>query len=180
MTYESIDKDGEFSDYVASSADRVRFTAYLLCADWHEAEDIAQAAFVKLYLAWDRIDRQGSIDAYVRKVVVRTYLNERRRLWRKLERLTGTPAEPPPQQPDAAEQRLVVWRALIQVPQRQRAALVLRYWEDLSLLDTAAILGCSVGNVKSQCARGLQTLRGLLEGQADDHSARVPEGGARP
>lgn len=176
----STDADAAFSDYVASSADRVRFTAYLLCGDWHEAEDIAQIAFVKVYRAWHRIDRNESIDAYVRKVVVRSYLNERRRLWRRLERLTSSPPEPAPPPATGPEQRMVVWQALSQVPQRQRAALVLRYWEDLSLTETAEVLGCSEGTVKSQCSRGLKALRTLLADHADDGSLLIPRGGARP
>jgi RNA polymerase sigma-70 factor (sigma-E family) len=154
--------DAEFSEYVAAHAEQVRFTAYLLCGDWHEAEDLAQAAFVRLYLAWTRVDRTEPINSYVRKIVTRTYLNERRRLWRRLERLTSAPPEPPPAQASAPEQRMLMMWALAQVPRRQRAALVLRYWEDLSLAETAEVLGCSIGTVKSQCARGLQRLRELL------------------
>jgi RNA polymerase sigma-70 factor (sigma-E family) len=154
--------DAGFSEYVAAHADQVRFTAYLLCGDWHEAEDLAQTAFVRLYLAWSRIDRTEPINSYVRKIVTRTYLNQRRQLWRRLERLTSAPPEPSPVPETAPEQRLVVMRALAQVPRRQRAALVLRYWEDLSLTEAADVLGCSVGTVKSQCARGLQRLRELL------------------
>jgi RNA polymerase sigma-70 factor (sigma-E family) len=162
LTNGPLETDAEFSEYVAAHAEQVRFTAYLLCGDWHEAEDLAQAAFVRLYLAWGRIDRTEPINAYVRKIVTRTYLNERRRLWRKLERLTSTPPETPSAPESGPEQRMLVMQALAQVPRRQRAALVLRYWEDLSLVETADVLGCSVGNVKSQCARGLQRLRELL------------------
>ena len=163
MTRTTRASDDDFSDYVASRIERVRFTAYLLCGDWHEAEDIAQAAFVKLYVAWNRIDHGEPIDAYVHKVVVRSFLNERRGLWRKLERLTHSPPEPPPPPVDAPEDRIVVWQALSQVPSRQRAVLVLRFWEDLSLTETAEVLGCSVGTVKSQCSRGLRTLREILD-----------------
>jgi RNA polymerase sigma-70 factor (sigma-E family) len=162
LTNRPHETDAGFSEYVAAQAEQVRFTAYLLCGDWHEAEDLAQAAFVRLYLAWGRIDRTEPINAYVRRIVTRTFLNERRRLWRRLERLTGAPPEPPAGPGPAPEQRMVVMAALAQVPPRQRAALVLRYWEDLSLEETADALGCSVGNVKSQCARGLRRLRELL------------------
>jgi DNA-directed RNA polymerase specialized sigma24 family protein len=100
--------DAEFSAYVAAHADRVRFTAYLLCGDWHEAEDLAQTAFVRLYVAWNRVDRTEPIDAYVRRIVTRTYLNERRRMWRKLERLTSAPPEPPAVPGPAPEGRMAV------------------------------------------------------------------------
>lgn len=173
LTNGQAETDAGYSEYVAANADKVRFTAYLLCGDWHEAEDLAQSAFVRLYLAWSRIDHTEPVNAYVRKIVTRTYLNERRRIWRKLERLTSTPPEPPPVPGLAPEQRMLLMSALARVPRRQRAALVLRYWEDLSLVETAAALGCSVGNVKSQCARGLQRLRDLLPSD-------MAEGGGGP
>ncbi|ROO62917.1 RNA polymerase sigma-70 factor (sigma-E family) [Micromonospora sp. Llam0] len=150
LTNGSHDKDAGFSEYVATHAEQVRFTAYLLCGDWHEAEDLAQTAFVRLYLAWERVDRTEPINAYVRKIVTRTYLNERRRLWRKLERLTSAPPEPTAESPPAPEQRMLIMRALSQLPRRQRAALVLRYWEDLSLIEAAEVLGCSVGTPKGR------------------------------
>jgi RNA polymerase sigma-70 factor (sigma-E family) len=162
LTNGPLETDADFGEYVAAHADQVRFSAYLLCGDWHEAEDLAQTAFVRLYLAWGRIDRSEPITAYVRTILTRAYLNERRRLWRRRERLTSAPPEPPAVPASAPEQRMVVMWALAQVPPRQRAALVLRYWEDLSLVETADVLGCSVGTVKSQCARGLQRLRELL------------------
>jgi len=172
----SSNQDADFSDYVSANAEKVRFTAYLLCADWHEAEDIAQIAFIRLYQSWQRIDRSEPIDAYVKRTVVRVFLNNRRRLWRTIERLASVPPEPLPEAAAAPESRMVIWAALSQVPRRQRAALILRYWEDFSLTETAAILGCSIGTVKSQCARGLRTLRGVLEARefaeltADPHT----------
>ena len=163
MTNGRAETDAEFAEYVGAHADQVRFTAFLLCGDWHEAEDLAQTAFVRLYVAWERIDRSEPINSYVRRTVTRAYLNRRRGLWRRLERLTSTPPDPAsPAPPPDPERRMLVMAALAQVPRRQRAALVLRYWEDLSLAETADILGCSIGNVKSQCARGLQRLRKLL------------------
>ncbi len=162
MTSGTTDDERAYSEFVAANADQVRFTAYLLCRDWHEAEDLAQVAFVRLYLAWSRIDRSEPLQAYVKKIVVRTFLNNRRRLWRRLEQLVGAPPEPAPTTPPGPEERMAVWEALAQVAPRQRAALVLRYWEDLSVTETADVLGCSEGTVKSQCARGLQALRGLL------------------
>ena len=160
-------RDAEFTEYVAANAEKVRFTAFLLCGDWHEAEDLAQSALIRVYQAWSRIDRAEPIDAYVKKAVVRTFLNSRRRLWRTVESLVGAVPEPPPSQAAGPEQRILVWSALAEVPRRQRAALVLRYWEDLSVAETAVVLGCSEGNVKSQCARGLQTLRTVLADQHD-------------
>lgn len=177
MIESAVERDEAFRDYVAARAEALRFTAYLLCGDWHEAEDIAQTALIKLYIAWNRIDHTGSLDSYVRRIVARTFLNERRRPWRKRERLMDEPPETVDTAPAGPEQRMLIWAALSKVPKRQRAALVLRYWEDLSLDETAEALGCSVGNVKSQCARGLRTLRDLLAAQGVIDAKGTPMGG---
>jgi RNA polymerase sigma-70 factor (sigma-E family) len=155
------DRDAAFADYFARRSDVMRRTAYLLCGDWHRAEDLVQATFTKLYLAWRRVNRHEALDAYARQTLVRTFLSERRLGWfrkvRSTSELTETPVD------DATpEDRLVMLDALSRVPPGQRAVLVLRYWEDMSIDDTAKVLKCSTGTVKSQAARGLQTLRGLL------------------
>jgi RNA polymerase sigma-70 factor (sigma-E family) len=150
----------DFSEYFAARAHALRATAYLLCGDWHRAEDITQVAMTKLYLAWPRL-REAGMDAYARKVVVRTFLAENRRLWRKREQVTQTLPEPPVSDGDT-DQRLLVEAALATVPPRQRAVLVLRYWNDLSVEDTAEVLDCSAGTVKSQAARGIAALRKRL------------------
>lgn len=154
--------DGEFSRYFAARAGTLRSTAYLLCGDWHRAEDIIQAAFLKLYLAWPRLVRRDALDGYARRVVVQTFLHENRRLWRQREHVTG-------ELPDLAAapdvdvaQQMVIRAALAGVPPKQRAVLVLRFWDDLSVEDVAAALGCTTGTVKSQSARGLATLRNRL------------------
>ncbi|SCG43064.1 SigE family RNA polymerase sigma factor [Micromonospora halophytica] len=155
------DRDTAFAEYFAARSASMRGTAYLLCGDWHRAEDLVQTAFTKLYLVWNRVTRHEVLDAYVRQILVRTFLDERRRGWWRRERVGGEDAERPTP-PDSPENRLVMLRALAAVPPRQRAVLVLRYWEDLSVDEVAALLGCSAGTVKSQAARGLDTLRGLL------------------
>ncbi len=153
--------NAEFSDLFTRRARSMRFTAYLLCGSWSEAEDVVQAAFLKLYLAGPRLARRDGLEPYLRQVVVRTFLAERRRVrWRR-ERLTGEPPDLPEPGP-ATEVRVVLWQALGSVPARQRAVLVLRYWHDLSVLETAAALGCSAGTVKSQGNRGLSALRRRL------------------
>lgn len=130
------------------------------CSD-HGSEDLVQTAFVKLYLVWNRVSRHETLDGYVRQIVVRTFLDERRRGWWRRERVGAEDAERTVS-PDSPESRLVVLQALAAVPPRQRAVLVLRYWEDLSVEETAAVLGCSPGTAKSQASRGLDALRGLL------------------
>jgi RNA polymerase sigma-70 factor (sigma-E family) len=155
------DRDAAFAEYFAARSDAMRRTAYLLCGDWYRAEDLVQIAFTKLYLAWNRVSRHEVLDAYVRQTLVRTFLDERRRGWWRRERTTDVPTDHA-LPPDAPENRLLLLEALAAVPPRQRAVLILRYWEDLSVEATAAILGCSPGTVKSQSAKGLNHLRHLL------------------
>lgn len=155
------DRDADFAEYFAARSDAMRHTAFLLCGDWHRAEDLTQTAFTKLYLAWHRIARHEVLDGYVRRMLVRTFLDERRLSWWRRVRVTDVPIEAatPDSDPD---DRIAVLEALGAVPPRQRAVLILRYWEDLSVDDTAELLDCSAGTVKSQAARGLQTLREQL------------------
>lgn len=157
-------RDEEFAAYDAARGGALRNTAYLLCGDWHLAHDLTQTALTKLYLAWSRVHQRDGLDGYARKVLVRVFLDERRRPWRR-ERASAPGAavfDRPVHDPAVAE-RLAVRAALAQVPARQRAALVLRYWLDLSVEQAAEELGCSPGTVKSQTSRGLVTLRAALE-----------------
>jgi RNA polymerase sigma-70 factor (sigma-E family) len=164
------DRDAEFVEYFASRSGAMRGTAYLLCGDWHRAEDLVSATFIKLYRAWSRISRHDTLDAYTRQTLVRTFISDGRRGWFRREHVADALPEPAPSGPVATEDRQVLLAALTRVPPRQRAVLVLRYWEDLSVEETARLLNCSTGTVKSQAARGLQTLRGLLtEPQPADH-----------
>jgi len=156
------DRDRAFAEYFAARSEAMRGTAYLLCGDWHRAEDLVQTAFTKLYLAWNRVSRHEVLDGYARQTLVRTFLDERRRGWFRKERVDDAPPEHGVQPAGSAEDRLVLLDALTAVPPRQRAVLVLRYWEDLSVEDTACLLRCSTGTVKSQAARGLEALRHAL------------------
>ncbi|MFI5694708.1 SigE family RNA polymerase sigma factor [Kribbella sp. NPDC051586] len=157
------DRDAAFEAYFAARSDAMRGTAYLLCGDWHRAEDLVQQTFTKIYLAWRRIQRHEVMDSYTRQTLIRTFLSERRRGWFRYESVELPAADPAAASAGPAEERLVLLEALGKVPPRQRAVLVLRYWEDQSVEQTAALLDCSTGTVKSQAARGLATLRGLLE-----------------
>jgi RNA polymerase sigma-70 factor (sigma-E family) len=156
-------RDEEFSRFAAARVSVLRSTAYLLCGDWHHAEDITQAALLKLYLAWPRLEHHGGLDAYSRRIVVRTFLAERRRVWRRREQLHSRPPDTEAIPDGDTDQSIMVRAALSAVPARQRAVLVLRYWNDLSVEETATVLGCSTGNVKSQAARGLAKLRQRLD-----------------
>lgn len=156
------DRDAEFGEYVDSRLALMRRTAFLLGGgDWHAAEDLVQTALTKLYPAWPRLRQDGAVDAYVRKVLVRTVIDESRRPFRRRERVVD---EPPDVSVPAArvDDVLDVRRALRKLPAGQRAVVVLRYWEDLSITETAKVLGRSEGTVKSQAAKGLAALRDLL------------------
>ncbi|SHE66404.1 SigE family RNA polymerase sigma factor [Streptoalloteichus hindustanus] len=154
-------RDAEFGDYFAARFDSARRTAYAMCGDWGEAEELAQSAFVKVYARWRRI-REDSADAYVRKVLIHEFLNTRRRR-RARERAVAEL----PERADAnvaelfrsAESRGPLLAALRRLPDRQRAVVVLRFVQDLSLEQVADAMGCSVGTVKSQASRGLAQLR---------------------
>ena len=148
-----------YREYVTSRMEVMRRTAYLLCRDWHTADDLVSITIAKLYRHWARIGGAASLDAYVRKVLLRTWLDEKRRPWHRREQPTDELPELP-----SVDEFVVVSRAqlldlLDGLPPRRRAAVVLRLYLDLSVEETAEILGCSVGTVKSQTARGLDTLR---------------------
>lgn len=160
--------------FVRGSAAPLRRFAYLLCGDWHVAEDVVQNALVKIYRSWPRLRRHDTMDRYARQAVLRCWLDESRRPWRRAERRDGVVPDLPGHAGAAADPlalgqsawtREVVLRALTAVPPRQRAVLVLRYWEDRPVSDVAAALGCSEGTVKSQTSRGLATLRRELAAQ---------------
>jgi RNA polymerase sigma-70 factor (sigma-E family) len=155
------DRDREFRAYFEARAVVVRRTAFLLCGDWHWAEDLAQTALAKVYQHWGRLDRNGQVDAYVRKVLVRTVIDESR--WRR--RRPETVVDVMPEVAEAVtglEEAMDVRHALAALPPKQRAAVVLRYWDDLPVAATAAALGCSEGTVKSQVSKGLGALRRTL------------------
>lgn len=156
------DRDRDFGEYVDARALVMRRTAYLLCGDWHRAEDLVQTALAKMYAIWPRLVRVESLDAYARKILVRTAIDESRRAFRQRETAVSDVPDSAFDSADVAS-RLDVRAALGALPARQRAVVVLRYWDDQSIEETARILGCSTGTVKSQAAKGLAALRRLLE-----------------
>ncbi|MGK5683395.1 SigE family RNA polymerase sigma factor [Actinoplanes sp. URMC 104] len=137
----------------------MRAPAYVTCGDWQAAEDAVAGALARLYLRWNRVT---SPDAYARTMVVRAAIGEKRRPWRR-ERSAGDalPDVPRPDESGQVDERLRLRAALSQVPPRQRAVLVLRFLEGLSVEETAEVLGCRTGTVKSQTARGLNALRAV-------------------
>jgi RNA polymerase sigma-70 factor (sigma-E family) len=150
----------EFTDFAAAEMVRLRRTAYLLCGDWHAAEDLTQIALTKTLLAWRRISRHENAHAYAYRTLVNAYLGQRRT--RKSGEVLMSRLPEAAAQDSTAELRVVLLAALAMLPRHARAVVVLRYWEDLSIEQVAGILRCSVGNVKSQSARALQKLRDQL------------------
>lgn len=149
--------DQEFTEYFSARFDWARRIAFALCGSWPEAEEIAQAAFVRIYPRWPKI-RDRTVDAYLRMVLTRVFLDARRRAKSREQSVAEPPEQAVP--PDhSSHERLAVHAALMTVPPRQRAVLVLRFIADMSVEQVAGVLGCTSGTVKSQTARGLVTLR---------------------
>ncbi|GAA5151560.1 SigE family RNA polymerase sigma factor [Nocardioides marinquilinus] len=158
------DQRADFEQFAAAHTRRLRRAAYLLCGDWQRAEDAAQDALVKLYVAWPRVQRRDRAVAYAHRVVTNAVIDQSRRPWRR-EQATETLPERPADVVDpvgGAERRLAVLAALEQLPPRRRACVVLRFFSDLSVAETAAALGINDGTVKSQTARALDQLRDSL------------------
>ena len=159
-------RDAEFADFVAAREAALRRLAILLCQDWHRADDLVQAAITKLYVHWPKAKAADNMDAYVRAIVVREFLDERRSSWMRRVTLTS-------QLPDRAmtgtdpETALDMQAALAGLPPRQRATLVLRFYCDLPVEQAAQVLGCTPGTVKSQTAKALASLRIALGPNAD-------------
>ncbi|GGM25545.1 RNA polymerase sigma24 factor [Dactylosporangium sucinum] len=146
-----------------------------MCGDWYWADDLTQIAFVRLAAGWHRVRDRAALDAFVRTCLVRAYLSEARRVWRRRERSQaelpdlGTPDD----NAETATRRVVFAAALRRLPPRQRAVVVCRFYQGLEVASTAEALGCSAGTVKSQTAKALARLRTLL----DDP---LPEPGIQP
>lgn len=159
--------ESAYTEYVTGRLPALRRTAFLLCGDEHRADDLVQVTITKLYLHWRRASAADNVDGYVRAMLVRTFLSERRLGWFRRIRLVGSPQDTPaPAHSDTSvETRLVVHKALTRIPPKARAVLVLRFLLDLPVAEVAAVLGCSEGNVKSQTSAGLAALRRLLDGQ---------------
>jgi len=149
----------EFHAYVRDRSPALLRTAYLLTGNAEEAEDLLQDALARLLNAWSRVREKDALDAYVR----RTMVNLRTSRWR-LRRVTAIPVAELPEtavhdEHHAPADRDAMWAALLRLPPRMRAVLVLRFYEDLSEAEAAAALGCSIGTVKSQTSRALAKLR---------------------
>ncbi|WP_203338723.1 SigE family RNA polymerase sigma factor [Nocardioides limicola] len=151
--------EDDFTEYARARQPALLRTAYLLSGDPHTAEDLVQTTLAKLYLAWPKVEKRESVDGYVRRILVNEHVSLWRRPWRRNEvTSTSLPEPADDRQPDDGT-RAVVWQFVRSLPPRQRAVVVLRYYEELTEAETAEVLGISVGTVKSQASRALATLR---------------------
>lgn len=154
--------ESEFREYTAATLRTTHYFVYLSCGDWQRAEDLTQSAYEKLYLAWPRIDA-AKADAYLRRTIVNMLINQSKRAWFRRERSHAEPPERGRSGEPATEDRMVLLDALSRLPSRQRATLVLRFWEDRSVQQTAAAMNCSESTVKSQTAHAVKAMRRLLD-----------------
>jgi RNA polymerase sigma-70 factor (sigma-E family) len=159
--------DEDYREFVKSRAAPLHRTAYLLCGDWHLADDLVQEALAKAFRHWRRVQRADNPDAYVQRILI----NEANRHWRRRRDVApATAAEHQAAEHEAATRdfsdevidRAELLRALLSLPARQRATVVLRYLEGMSERETAAVLRCTEGTVKSQTFRALNTLKTVL------------------
>jgi RNA polymerase sigma-70 factor (sigma-E family) len=150
-----------YREFVEIRLDGLRRTAYLLCGDWHTADDLVSAALIKLLRHWRRVCAMSHPDAYLRQILLHVWLDERRRPWRR-EQSWAHPPDRYQAGPESGLDRLAVLGFLAELTPRRRAVLVLRYFCDLTVEETAETLGISPGTVKSQTARALQAVRAHL------------------
>ena len=162
-------RDAEFSAYMAARQPSLLRTAYLLTGDRHTAEDLVQTALAKLYLSWDKVQRRESVDGYVRRILV----NEHNSLWRRPWKRSEVAAREVPEGTVSDEyddgSAGAIWAFVQTLPRKQRAVIVLRYYEGLSEAEIAATLGISTGTVKSQASRALAHLRSTAPEHLKEH-----------
>lgn len=158
--------DSAFAVYFTDRVAAMRRAAFLLTGNWHDAEDVVQAAFVRLFSVWHRV-RHESADAYVRQVLINVFLNTKRGQRNREYPVADVPDGPTPVAD--ADDRVAVGSALAALTPSQRAVVVLRYWEGLTVAETAEVLGVSEGTVKSQMHRAVAAMRPQLR---EDHGAR--------
>ncbi|MCW6006675.1 sigma-70 family RNA polymerase sigma factor [Micromonospora sp. CPCC 205371] len=154
----------DYVDYVSARLARWHRAAFLLCGDAHRADDLVQTTLTKLYVHWGRARAADKIDYYVHRMLVRTFIDERRLAWSKVWLMSATP-ERGTASDSSVEDRDLVMRALEELPSGQRTVLVMRFLCDMPVEEVAAAMRCSPGNVKAQTFRGLAALRERLGGE---------------
>ena len=156
-------RDADFAAYLAARQPSLLRTAYLLTGNRHDAEDLVQSAFAKLYLSWDKVRDHGSIDGYVRRILVNEHNSLWRRAWKRREHTADdavlSSLDKPHQDAHDDGVGAALWEVVQTLPRKARAVVVLRYYEEMTEAETAAVLGISTGTVKSQTSRALAALR---------------------
>ena len=163
-------EDDEFRRFAETRQNRLLRSAYLLCGDFHTAEDLVQTTFGKLYRGWRHVQRADFPDAYAKQVLYRTYAADKRRKRVPTVTLENVPEPASAAGPVDHGSRDALFQALALLPPRCRAVVVLRFWEDYSVAQTADALGVSEGTVKSQTSRALGLLRGHLRAIVHENS----------
>ena len=158
-------RDADYSEYVEFRLPSLRRLALLLCQDRHRADDLVQQAVIRVYVHWAKASAADNTDAYVNAILVREFLHERRSGWARRVSVTDRLPEAPVLTADR-DDLMDLQAAVAALSPGQRAALVLRYYCDLNIDQTAAALGCSTGTVKSQTAKAIAALRSRLNGDA--------------
>lgn len=176
----SADMEEEFREFVAARSGALLRTAYLLAGDWATAEDLLQTSLTKTYLAWKRLGEIEAVEPYTRRVLVNTATSWWRRRWHGEKPTEVLPEQPGPDRHEEAVERDALWQHVRTLPTRQRAVLVLRFYEDLSEAQTADLLDISIGTVKSQTARALATLRRRLGSSEGDLAPAAAASAAPP
>jgi RNA polymerase sigma-70 factor (sigma-E family) len=155
--------NAEFESWLTAREGALQRTAHLLTGDVHAAQDLVQTTLTKLYRGWDRFRDVGNLDAYARQMLVNEYRTAWRRPVSRAEHLVEVvPDLPAPEPPSYDGSRETVWRFVCSLPPKQRAVLVLRFYEQLSEAEIAQLMGISVGTVKSQSSRAIAALRARL------------------
>ncbi|PKH43869.1 SigE family RNA polymerase sigma factor [Nocardioides alpinus] len=152
--------DLDFASYVAARRPALLRWAWSVAGDPHTAEDLLQASLVRVLARWDTLRDRGAADAYVRRTITRQHISWHRQSWRHREVSTASPPERAVVTPGRAD-AVGLWSLVQGLPPQQRDTVALRYYEELSIAETAAVLGCSTGTVKSNTSRAITTLRRL-------------------
>jgi RNA polymerase sigma-70 factor (sigma-E family) len=162
--------EAAYVEFVAASQQRLRRSAYLMTGDWQTAADATQEALIRVYVAWPRLKRGGGLPTYARRALVSAVVDaHRRRSTRERYEDRVEPEHERADHADHAVDRAWLMEALDALAPRQRRCVVLRYFDDLSVADTAEALGCSEGTVKSQTSKALDHLRRALATTGHDH-----------
>jgi RNA polymerase sigma-70 factor (sigma-E family) len=155
--------EAEFREYVGARLDQLRRVAYLMCHDWHTADDVVAVTLDKLFQRWRQARNAANVNAYVNRMLINAWLDERRRPWRRETVTEVVPERAAPKSGSTTVDETGIMSLLRSLPARNRAVLILRFYCDLSVEETAQVLDIPAGTVKSQTARGLEALRAAID-----------------